>query len=287
MPEMTDWKSIHVISICSRKHQNVWKLTSSLLQKHVKAGRYSVYVPREEIVFFRSITPPAIEVLPQEDLGMEFSGRLLEAITEKENEPRYGWYLQQFYKIQALIESQSKFVAIWDADCVPTRDVHLIDSAGNPTYMNASKELHTPYFENIQRLLGMERIQRQTFVIPGFPMKKQWVNEFVSFVEERLNAPWHTAIIESTDLSLPSGFSETETLGTWVVNKYPDQWSSHEGTWERFGQSRFGYAKKFTPESIERIGAKSDLDIITFENWDVRGIRRAVRLLKRIRNRAR
>jgi hypothetical protein len=283
---MSDWKSIHVISICSRKHENVWKLTSALLPEHVKAGRYSVYVPKDELIFFHSITPPAIEILPQEGLGEEFSDRLFEAITEKENVSRYGWYLQQFYKIQALIESQSKYVAIWDADCVPTRDVSLMDSVGNPIYMNASKEFHAPYFENIQRLLGMNRIQNQTFVIPGFPMKKEWVDEFISFVEVKFNAPWHKAIIECTDLSLPSGFSETETLGTWVVNKYPNQWSSNEGTWERYGQSRFGYAKKFTPEKIEKIGVRSKIDIITFENWDVRGIRRLTRLLKRIRNRA-
>ena len=265
----------------------MWKLTSSLLPEHVRAGRYSVYVPRNELNYFRSITPPSIEVLPQEDLGKEFASELLEAVKEKENLSRYGWYLQQFYKIQALIESDSKYVAIWDADCVPVRNIDLIDFSGDPIYMNASKEFHAPYFENIQRLLGLNRIQDQTFVIPGFPMKKEWINEFVSFIENRFGAPWHKAIIQCTDLSLPSGFSETETLGTWIVNKYPNQWSSIEGTWERFGQSRFGYAKKFTPEKIKTTGLNNELDIITFENWDVRGIRRLERLLKRLLNRVR
>jgi len=274
---MEKFPSTRVISICSSGHLDVWRLTSRLLQKFVQADEFFVYVPDDEINDFLAVTPPAIKIMPESDLGQEFSSRLQGEMLLADNVDRFGWYFQQFLKIEALIRSTTERVVIWDADCVPLKNIRLFDENDNAVYMKAS-EHHQEYFRMIQNLLGLTRIQDQSFVIPGFPMKKDWVNGFVQDVESRNdNDKWFDAIISCTDLSQQSGFSEFETLGTWVANSYPHSWISSNLTWERLGQSRFGPAQNFTPEALVKLGQANGLDVISFENWDKRSTRKWLR----------
>jgi len=272
--------STRVISICSLNHADVWKLTSRLLPKFVQANEYVVYVPDNEIDSFLAITDSAINVLPQSNLGSAFASKLKNAMELSDNVQRYGWYLQQFFKIEALLQAEADYLVIWDADCVPVRKVKLFDESGCPIYMRAH-EYHQEYFFMIERLLGLSRIQNQSFVIPGFPISREWVRDFIRNLESRNGGlPWFDAIISCTNLSLQCGFSETETLGTWIANSYPDSWNTSELAWERMGQSRFGFARNFTTDDVVTVGEKANLDIISFENWDVRSARRTLRAVK-------
>jgi hypothetical protein len=270
-----------VISICSKGHADVWKLTSNLLPIMVAADDYIVYVPESEIAFFEEITDSSIRVESQESLGKEFYDKLKSKLESAENGKRFGWYLQQFYKIEAIQRADSQLVTIWDADCVPVSAIEVMNKDNKVVYVNSSREFHIPYFENIERLLGMTRIQTTCFVIPSFPMKRNWIKEFIDFVEQTHGMKWYDAIIKTTDFSQMSGFSETETLGTWVANKYPDEWISRTGTWERYGQSRFGYARNIKPNKIIKLGKENNLEIITFENWDTRGIKKIIKAIRR------
>jgi hypothetical protein len=271
-----------VISMCSMGHSDVWKLTSSLLPSMVKADKYIVYVPEGEVAHFQGITNPEIEVRSQDQLGTGYKSALENKLDAAENSKRYGWYLQQFFKIEAIQLENTDLVTIWDADCVPVSKIETHNAQGQIMYVNSSREFHTPYFDNIKRLLNLERVQEICFVIPSFPMKKLWISEFIQHLEHFHDIPWYEAIMKTTDFSQMSGFSETETLGTWVANKYPNDWVSRIGTWERFGQSRFGYARTMTPEKIVDIGTKNDLEIVTFENWDLRGRKRVAQRIKRL-----
>ena len=270
-----------VISICSKGHSDVWKLTSNLLPMMVAADHYVVYVPEAEIAYFKEITDAPIRVESQESLGEEFYEKLKFKVESAGNGQRFGWYLQQFYKIEAIQRARSEMVTIWDADCVPVSKIEVINRNNKIVYVNSSREFHTPYFENIARLLGMTRVQSTCFVIPSFPMKQNWIKDFIKFVENTHGLKWYDAIMKTTDFSLMSGFSETETLGTWVANKYPDEWISRPGTWERYGQSSFGYARNLNPERIVELGRENNLEIITFENWDTRGIKKIIKAIKR------
>jgi hypothetical protein len=275
--------SICVISICSLSHEHVWKLTSQLLPKFIQASEFIVYVPEEELVRFYEITDPAIKVLPNSLLGLGYNSNLKLKIESVGNSSRYGWYLQQFHKIEALTRSNSDISVIWDADCVPVKKIELIDLDQKLVYMNASEEVNPLYFIVIERLLGMNRVQNQSFVVPGFPILKNWICEFIEHIELYSGGlSWYDAIITCTDFSHRSGFSETETLGTWIANTYPNSWATKKVAWERGGQNRFGYAKNFTADSLLALGVKESLEIISFENWDLRGWRWN---LKRLRNR--
>lgn len=271
MPMSSEF-STRVVSMCSQSHKDVWRLTSELLPRFVKADEYYVYVPQDEIDDFREISNSLITIRSQESLDVGFGNLLLERIKESSNEARFGWYLQQLYKIEALIESPTSATVIWDSDCVPTRNVQIFNQRNNPVYMKVN-EKHQPYFEMIDRFLGLPIVQNQSFIIPGFPVLSHWMEDFVKFVEDRHpGKTWFEAIIQDTDLGLLAGFSETETLGTWIANSYPDSWSSIDLHWERLGQSRFNYARKLSPADVVALGKKHNLDIISFENWDLRGV---------------
>jgi hypothetical protein len=269
--EVLHAKKTSVITMCYKAHADVWRLTSQLLPEFVAADQYLVYVPLSEVPFFLSITNPAIQVLPQESLGGNFTHRLKAAVMSINNSERYGWYLQQFLKIEALATTEADLMVIWDADCVPLRTITLFDDFNAPIYMKAG-EYHEPYFSMISRLLGLSRVQNQSFIVPGFPILKSWVEDFIQEVESRHSgSKWSDAVISCTDLSLRSGFSEFETLGTWIANSHPGEWKSSEVTWERRGQNRFGYAKGLSVEELLDIGTRENLALITFENWGLPG----------------
>ena len=258
----------HVISICHLQHESVWRLTAELLLRHVEGDRFSVFVPADEVESFREITPPEIAVRSQLDLDAGFVGPLRSAAMDAENPERFGWYLQQFYKLEALRLSESARSVIWDADCVPLRRIELFDSDGIPRFMHAT-EFRQEYFAVIEKFLGLTRVQTQSFIVPGFPIFREWVLEFFAFVEERYpNQTWHEALISCIDFSSRSGFSETETLGTWIANSHPLDWKTSQYIWERGGQGRFGFARELDSDLLVQIGQLFNLDIVTFENWD-------------------
>lgn len=275
--------STAVISLCNSAHLDVWKLTSELLPIQIEAEFFRVYVPLDEIEMFRKVTPSIFQVCPQDEYGKEYRETLETKCLLANNRERFGWYLQQFLKIEILLASPEERLVIWDADCVPLKPIKTFSYLGNPIYMRASNEYNEIYFENIKRLLGLARIQDFSFVVPSFPMKKFWLKTLVDELSRQTNGVrWWQAIMDSTDFSQRSGFSETETIGTWVANKYPAEWSTYPGKWERRGQKRFGYARNFTTEKLLRHTSKHSLDIVSFENWDTRGMKLLLKRLKEV-----
>jgi Family of unknown function (DUF6492) len=261
-----------VVSLCHMGHADVWKLTSNLLPEFLDANDYYVYVPEDEINEFKKITNSKINIVPETVLGKEYYGLLRDRVEFSNNSKRFTWYLQQFYKIEALVKAEANQLVIWDSDCVPLKRIHTFNDEQVPIYLEASKEHHATYFESISKLLHLEKYVTFSFITPAFPIPKIWVSQFIKELEEIHSRPWHEAIIENSDFSVQSGFSEFETLGTWCSNRYPNSWVSYPASWERYGQSRFGYAKDFNLDSVLDLGAQFDLDVISFENWDISAI---------------
>ena len=263
--------------MCTLEHLEVWGLTSRLLPRFVEATEFVVYVPEFQVDKFLEVTDSAVTVLSEDLLGEAFSCKLRNAVRATGNLSRYGWYLQQFNKIEALLQSDCDSLVIWDADCVPVHDIELFDEKGRPVYMNAT-EFNANYFESIDKLLGLSKIRSESFIVPSFPIYREWVRDLISYIEMRFGGlPWYDAIIASTDLSLGAGFSEFETLGTWVSHKYPESWTTGLQKWERFGQSRFGYAQDLTADQLVNIGENAKLDLISFESWDRPSVRNHLR----------
>lgn len=271
-------KSISLVSFATENYYDVWNLSAEVLPKFVDANSYRIYVPEKQLSKFES-RASAFSVFSGTELGKNFSINLRKIVERSNNSERFGWYLQQFLKIQSLIDSDSDVTIIWDVDCVPVNSVNLVDDTGNLRFMK-SKEFHKPYFDSIEKLLGMNRIVNHSFIVPGFPMKRDWINEFIFEIENNHRVPWYEAIFNSTDFSLKSGFAEFETLGTWITHRKMEEISYLSLNWERYGQSKFGFPKDLTYSDLDLIQKKYKLDLITFETWDKPGFSRVLRAIK-------
>lgn len=258
------------ITICSLSHRDVWRLTAPMMAKNLDVDFFRVYVPEDERAAFSDVTPEVFDIRSQSELDSNFESLLRSDLSKHGNSPRYGWYAQQFMKLEAIRKAESENVVIWDADCVPTRRIPLFSAIGAPVYMMAN-EGHEPYFEVIRRIFGELKRAPYSFVIPGFPFFRSWFEEMVTELELRADSPWVQELVSKSDLASRSGFSETETLGTWAYNRHPEELEWIRLNWERRGTSRFGYARNFTPDSLSEVALDHDLDIISFENWDLRG----------------
>lgn len=259
-----------VISVCTLEHKDVWKLTSQLLPKFVEADEYIVYVPQEEVSEFGTITNSQIQVVSEKLLGCLYEDDIRKRLQTVGNESRFGWYFQQFLKIEALEKSDADVTIIWDADCVPVSKINLLSDDGFPKYLRAT-EFHQDYFACVEKLLGLSRKQNFSFIVPGFPMPKGWIKNFLEDIQKYNNGlKWYEALIQAIDFSQMSGFSEFETMGTWVFHNHLDEIIAAEYKWERFGQSKFGLAKNLDHLKVMELGKAKNLDVISFENWDLK-----------------
>lgn len=264
---------ISLISLCTWAHREVWKISSFLIPKLIDANDYKVYVPEKEYKKLSKITGQGILVLPETELDISFSEPLKDAVQRCGNEKRYGWYFQQFVKIQAVLEDPNENLVIWDADCVPVRKIKFFSETGEPI-MYSSSEFNQDYFPPIKKLLNLDKLRGESFIAPGFPITKSTARSMISEIETTHGAPWAQALIENIDFSKQSGFSEYETLGTWIAANKPEMIFSSDMKWVRNGQSRFGYPRTLGVNRILALGDKSNVEVISFEAWDLRGFKK-------------
>ena len=234
----TDHEIRRVISVCTAKHVPVWRVASTKLVEFVDSREFVVIVPDHEVEVFKRVTPAEISVTSEAKFTSQIEP-LLKPKFSSRNKNRYGWYLQQFIKLAALAESKSdETYLIWDADTVPLKTLSFQTPTGLSYYR--ATENHTPYFNSIRKLLGLEKITPHSFIAQCFPIKGNWMHEFITLIETRNEADWLKAIADNVDFNEISGFSEYETLGTFITHRYPEEISYSDSKWLRLANSAIG-----------------------------------------------
>lgn len=253
----------NVVCVANLKDIHCWIHTSYAVPDHIAAERYVLVSPERYVSVFKSVGNPAFEVISENLVAPEYDLSYVSARMPEHNRTRAGWYYQQLLKISALLWLQSNpddVLLIWDADAIPLIDLNFIQG-GRLIYFRSS-ENHRPYFDTIRNLLGLEKCVDFSFVSQCFPIVSQQLVEFITFVESRSGGRWYDAILNSADLSQPCGFSEYETLGTFLANTHPSSISTEHIAWERFG-------KRVCPiERSEVELAKTNLAFVCYESWD-------------------
>jgi hypothetical protein len=253
-----------VISVCSSKDLAVWRVVAKRLPRLINAADFVVVVPENDLNNFEAVTPAAIRVV-NEKIYTDRINQILKPKFDENNSARYGWYLQQFIKLIAISEAKAdETYLIWDADTVPLKP--LIFNTPNRLKYYKATEHHSPYFDTISRLLGLEKIVSHSFIAQCFPAKGAWIKEFISFIELRNGLPWLEAIVEATDFREVSGFSEYETLGTFFSHAYPEEICYTENRWLRSGSSLIGGIDNL--DQAFSIFFLSPFDYAAFEVWD-------------------
>lgn len=177
-----------------------------------------------------------------------------------------GWYFQQFIKLAfALSEYAKDYYLSWDADTIPIKAIPIFDQNSNKPFFTMKEEFHSPYFETINNLLGLNKLENRSFISENMLFDRILVKELIESIEkcEIIGRNWMQKVINAMPLK-NNAFSEFETYGTFICSIYPDKYKLRELlTWRDAGQviSRF--------QSIESILGKAyNYDMISLEFRD-------------------
>jgi hypothetical protein len=235
------------------------------LPERIPAERYRVIVPDDQVSTFRKQTPEVFEIHAESDYVGDLAKKLFNRMPDV-NRHRMGWYLQQFVKLASLIQAnRGESHLIWDSDTVPLKSLRFISETGKLRYYKGY-ERHPDYFPPIKRLLGIDNELPFSFIAQCLPCKTDWAQAFASDLEAHFELSWTQAIVDSIDLGKASGFSEYETLGTFIHARYLDQIEYTDTPWFRYGGTLIG-----KPENMSRAPYHWLLkryDFISLESWD-------------------
>lgn len=159
-----------------------------------------------------------------------------------ETRDRSGWLFQQLVKLSGKVGTCQHYLCI-DADHVLIRP-HVFLTEDQKTVFYMSYEQHTPYYENIHRLL------------PDLPLAKlSYVDHKMLFDKEQLatlhqllgGKDWIRTITDSYDRQCHAGFSEFELYGNFVQDKIERPWL----------QKRLPYREIADYETLQRKWSRS------------------------------
>ncbi len=222
-----------MVSVAHGAVLDVWVHSHRAILDFIAADDFTVIVPNSDLSRFLAVTDARFEVLSEDGFVLEIASQLRERLGSKSL--RYGWYLQQFIKLAAVERFASHAnVVLWDADTIPLKAITFFKNDGRPTYFLGT-EHHLPYFGVIEKTLGIDRYFSQSFVAQSFPVLASHAQLFFRYIEQRSGCPWHEAFLGAIDFDQESGFSEYETLGTFVRYFFPNEIAFQEELWLRNG----------------------------------------------------
>lgn len=261
-----------IICVCSVKDINVFEECSKRISNLIKAKKYIVIVPKQDLEEFKKKDLQKFKIISEEKYS-EISNYLKKKM--KNNFDRFGWYFQQFIKISELDDGNKKDLnVIWDSDTIPLKNINF--EKNGKIFFYQSGERHKPYFALIEKILGKIRLSSNSFIAQCFPCQKRWIESFKTTLENKFdNKIWYQVIIDNIDFNNISGFSEYETLGNYIYTNFSSEIELSKSTsnWSRRGNYLIGNFKNID-SNFNWLSKK--FDYIAFEKWD----RKKFRLLK-------
>jgi hypothetical protein len=182
-----------------------WEVASREIVKKIPAKKYTVIVPDGNVQYFHNISDKNYQIESESFYSNQYNEKILAAISP-EVKTQHHWYLQQLIKLLALkMRPVDQNILIWDGDTVPLKPLNFFSTSGNLRYY-LGIEKHTPYFDTIERLLGIPKQTPLSFIAQNFPINTSWFLDFCQHIEERSNLSWSDAILNAIDFSKPNSF---------------------------------------------------------------------------------
>ncbi len=255
-----------VVSVCCYRDHVTWQVASGYIVKNIAAACYEVVVPDHEVLLFSKITPAPYSVIGESHYLKERNLSWLKAQFPANAAFRAGWYLQQFIKIEAARQGRDDdVVLIWDADTVPLKPLNFVTPEKQIVYYKG-EEFHPAYFVLIKKLLGLDKIVDFSFIAQCFALKVAWVNEFCREIEEKFRMHWIDAVLMNLDYADGCGFSEYESIGTYLTHRHLEDMRINNTPWERMGNSLIGNISHLEDQKAALL--IGDYDFMSFESWD-------------------
>lgn len=255
-----------VILASCRRDIEINRLSVPAILECVDAKRYLLVVPAADVPAFRKELPSGVEVLDERSVLPDCDIARIAGSLGSEFASRAGWYLQQFLKIElASGSAQQETALIWDADSVPLRPLAFEDSMGR-IGLYTGVEFHRPYFDTIERILGLGRTVSGSFIAQCMCVRPTWISGMKDTIEFRCGRSWIDAILENLAQQHQSAFSEYETIGTYVTNAHSNEVFLNDRPWFRWGGGYFGDIRNVTASGLKQLSRY--YDFVAFERWD-------------------
>ncbi len=135
---------------------------------------------------------------------------------------RSGWLFQQLIKLSGKVGTCQHYLCI-DADHVLIRP-HVFLTADGKTVFYMSYEEHTPYYENIHKLMPGLPLDVLSYVDHKMLFDKTKLQQLHQALTQTAGGTWIETILSSYDRTSFAGFSEFELYGNFVQEKERRPW---------------------------------------------------------------
>lgn len=258
-----------------------------LRMRHLVPERILTYLPASELIF---IGNDELCGTVNSDITERFPGMPIRTISEEElvnrqpvidcilnrvetinkelvSRVRPGWYYQQFLKMSFSDICEGDYYVSWDMDTVPLRPLSFFDRNGKPAF-DLKSEYNPGYFKTIENLLGLKKNIDGSFISEHMIFSKAYMKELIASIGSSSveGNDYKEKVINSIDGDyLALGFSEFETYGTFVTEKYPDTY-----TYRKYASFRRGswFIREGDLNEDDIKWLSGDFDAISFENAD-------------------
>jgi len=128
---------------------------------------------------------------------------------------RSGWIWQQLLKLQASSVASLRDYAVIDADTILLQK-HVFSLGRTAALFYLSDELHAPYRQTYLNLTGTPCSLPVSCVSHGMAFDRDMAMSLKKAIEAHTGLRWYEAIINLTDKTNPSAFSEYESYANYV-----------------------------------------------------------------------
>ncbi len=243
----------------------------SLVFKNLAPEKLYIITKAPYFFYFRNLDPRIqkyIVLIDEDALLSTFNYETIAGYLDKVglNKGTRGWYFQQFLKMGfALSEYADKYYLTFDADTYPVKPLVFFNEKGLP-YFSMKEEHHLPYFQTMGKLLNLKKSTEQSFISENMLIDVQKMKSLISEIE-RSAVPgdnWCEKIINAMPGREINAFSEFETYGTYVLNRFPDTYVMRTlNTFRRAGKK---YSRFISPQKLEKRASAYDIVTLEFRN---------------------
>lgn len=176
----------------------------------------------------------------------------------------FGWYLQQFLKIEYCRQSSARHCLVWDADTVPLRAFKFLDATGR-IYLTKADEFHKPYFHTFSELFGVSAPFAQSFISQHMLVECAAMRSMCSLIEGRHKVGHWTDALGTILEAHPDRanlFSEYETYANYMLLYEPGKVVMRDLLWTR-GESNRTWA---VPSQQQDAARGAGLDFAAYES---------------------
>lgn len=199
-----------------------------------------VAVPAKDLKAVQSGLGPGVAVIDENSLLGGFDREHFQRRPVPYFPRSFGWYLQQFLKIEYCRRTGAEYCLVWDADTVPLEALSFVDECGR-SYLTRATEYHRPYFYTIEKLFGVSAAAKTSFISQHMFVKCASMRDMCRMIEERHKTDhWTNAVGDILEKHPDKAnlFSEYETYANYMLLYESGSVVERDLKWGRFKSAR-------------------------------------------------